>query len=56
MINADYQERCRNERERIDQALLQQAKDLGNAMHSTTPIRGSVPSSRSSASRRRRPS
>ena len=33
MINASYQERCRNERERIDQALLQQAKDLGNAMH-----------------------
>jgi signal transduction histidine kinase len=33
-INASYQERCRNERERIDQALLQQAKDLGNAMHS----------------------
>jgi signal transduction histidine kinase len=32
-INATYQERCRNERERIDQALLQQAKDLGNAMH-----------------------
>jgi len=32
-INASYQERCRNERERIDQALLQQAKDLGNAMH-----------------------
>jgi signal transduction histidine kinase len=31
-INASYQERCRNERERIDQALLQQAKDLGNAM------------------------
>src|SRR6478752_997779 len=32
-INASYQERCRNERDRIDQALLQQAKDLGNAMH-----------------------
>ena len=32
-INASYQERCRNERERIDQALLQQAKELGNAMH-----------------------
>jgi len=32
-INGAYQERCRNERERIDQALLQQAKDLGNAMH-----------------------
>ena len=32
-INATYQERCRNERERIDQTLLQQAKELGNAMH-----------------------
>ena len=32
-ISATYQERCRNERERIDQTLLQQAKELGNAMH-----------------------
>lgn len=32
-INATYQERCRNERERIDQTLLQQARELGNAMH-----------------------
>jgi signal transduction histidine kinase len=32
-INASYMERCRNERERIDQTLLQQAKELGNAMH-----------------------
>ena len=32
-INANYQERCHNERERIDEVLLQQAKDLGNAMH-----------------------
>jgi signal transduction histidine kinase len=32
LIQANHKERCRAERERIDQALLQQAKDLGNIM------------------------
>jgi signal transduction histidine kinase len=32
LIENQYEEHCRNERERIDQALLQQAKDLGNIM------------------------
>ena len=31
-INASYLERCRNERERVDQALLHQARFLGNEM------------------------